>query len=130
MKKFTLEEIFNEVVVPDSMPKGSKDKMYKEIGGCKIKINSHRLANFKANGVVCASCFKEGTHFKEHNNYNGDDSTFNINLFTEDGTMMTTSKVEGYEAMSFIDRFITLCEPCNIKYKPHERVMFKDGEIL
>lgn len=126
MIKFTLEEILSEVINSGFKPKG-RDKVYKMIRGHKIKVNSYRLVNFKVNGICCASCGKAGTHFREHNN-NESDTTLNINLFSEDDTMMTTSKVIGHNPTSFIDNYITLCEPCNKMYDPIDRVEFKVGE--
>lgn len=128
MKRFTIKEILDVVEVPVSYGQRNNHKKYIEIRGTKIKINSHRLANFKVNGIKCKCCQDVGTHFIADKNYeNGREITPSINLYTADGKLMCTAQVATHKASSYIDEYTTLCYDCAMKFGKYDRQMFKEG---
>lgn len=83
--------------------------------GGSVNLNSQRIELFKAKGVVCVTCGVEGTYFSAEKSIKGNEKTYHLNLYTDDGILMTKDHIipKSKGGKNQLSNYQTMCSPCN-----------------
>lgn len=81
-----------------------------------VKVDSNRVITLGKN-PVCVTCGRKGTVFKLQKAPNSNNKSYHLNLYAEDGHMMTADHIlaRSQGGVDGLSNLQTMCRPCNQK---------------
>lgn len=117
--KYSVETIRN-LIGADNMDIEHLSKTMKrarsiELEGFPVYTRSLRYATFFQKGCKCIVCGKEGTYFQLDPSPNGNPNRKHLNLYCEDGTLMTKDHIrpKSKGGSDVVSNFQPMCVECN-----------------
>jgi len=109
VKKVALQRVMPYIIDKKFTKKQKENQM--DIDGFNVYFESLRLFTFKSKGCTCASCGREGTHFRVQQN----GRSIHLGLWSDDNIQMTKDHIVPKSVGGFdhIDNMQTMCAQCN-----------------